>query len=240
MSAFENFGRPAPAGPDDRMECGVCWLVYDPAEGDPVWQVAPGTPFRGAAGRVALPELRRAARAVHRVRAMSAAASGAEGAAAEIGRRIAARYRAIADGPMAGLPVCNPALGVADVGFRALDGEAVGIVVTPWFMNVVAAHLPDEPPPPPAAPGATVRASAAGRRSPDGRRRAAAASAASTPARCSRRCTTSPTWTRRSRRPARRSRNCSRAPAGPTERDTAVTTGERFFAAVSAASDPAR
>ncbi len=28
-----------------RMECGVCWSVYDPAEGDPVWQVAPGTPF---------------------------------------------------------------------------------------------------------------------------------------------------------------------------------------------------
>ena len=89
---------------------------------------------------------------------MSAAASGADGAAAEIGRRIAARYRAIADGPMAGLPVCNPALVVADVGFRALDGEAVGIVVTPWFMNVVAAHLPDEPPKPAAAPGATVRA----------------------------------------------------------------------------------
>jgi len=28
-----------------RRECGVCWHVYDPAEGDPVWQVAAGTPF---------------------------------------------------------------------------------------------------------------------------------------------------------------------------------------------------
>jgi rubredoxin len=28
-----------------RMECGVCWHVYDPAQGDPVWQVEPGTPF---------------------------------------------------------------------------------------------------------------------------------------------------------------------------------------------------
>lgn len=28
-----------------RRECGVCWQVYDPAEGDPVWQVEPGTPF---------------------------------------------------------------------------------------------------------------------------------------------------------------------------------------------------
>jgi rubredoxin len=28
-----------------RYECGVCWEVYDPASGDPVWQVPPGTPF---------------------------------------------------------------------------------------------------------------------------------------------------------------------------------------------------
>jgi rubredoxin len=30
---------------DVRRECGICWHVYDPAEGDPVWQVLPGTPF---------------------------------------------------------------------------------------------------------------------------------------------------------------------------------------------------
>jgi rubredoxin len=28
-----------------RFECGVCWQVYDPAAGDPVWQVPAGTPF---------------------------------------------------------------------------------------------------------------------------------------------------------------------------------------------------
>ena len=28
-----------------RMECRICWTVYDPAEGDAVWQVPPGTPF---------------------------------------------------------------------------------------------------------------------------------------------------------------------------------------------------
>jgi rubredoxin len=27
------------------MECKICWHAYDPDEGDPVWQVAPGTPF---------------------------------------------------------------------------------------------------------------------------------------------------------------------------------------------------
>jgi len=28
-----------------RRECRICWYVYDPSEGDPVWQVDPGTPF---------------------------------------------------------------------------------------------------------------------------------------------------------------------------------------------------
>jgi rubredoxin len=27
------------------FECGVCWHVYDPAEGDAVWQVPPGVAF---------------------------------------------------------------------------------------------------------------------------------------------------------------------------------------------------
>lgn len=28
-----------------RLECRICWYVYDPAEGDDAGQVAPGTPF---------------------------------------------------------------------------------------------------------------------------------------------------------------------------------------------------
>ncbi len=28
-----------------RMECGVCWYVYDPRQGDDYWQIPPGTPF---------------------------------------------------------------------------------------------------------------------------------------------------------------------------------------------------
>jgi rubredoxin len=28
-----------------RMECRVCRQVYDPRDGDPVWQVPAGTPF---------------------------------------------------------------------------------------------------------------------------------------------------------------------------------------------------
>jgi len=28
-----------------RMECKICWQVYDPQAGDPVWQIEPGTSF---------------------------------------------------------------------------------------------------------------------------------------------------------------------------------------------------
>lgn len=31
--------------PDARLECKICWWVYDPAEGDAVWQIPPGTAF---------------------------------------------------------------------------------------------------------------------------------------------------------------------------------------------------
>ncbi len=29
----------------DRLECSICWWVYDPEHGDEVWGIAPGTPF---------------------------------------------------------------------------------------------------------------------------------------------------------------------------------------------------
>jgi len=28
-----------------RLECRICWYIYDPAEGDAVNQIEPGTPF---------------------------------------------------------------------------------------------------------------------------------------------------------------------------------------------------
>jgi rubredoxin len=49
-NAFERTGTAVAAEATARFECGVCWHVYDPLAGDPVWQVPPGTPF------AALPE----------------------------------------------------------------------------------------------------------------------------------------------------------------------------------------
>ncbi len=45
MSGFENFGVRRDLDESARMECGICWTIYDPALGDPVAQIAAGTPF---------------------------------------------------------------------------------------------------------------------------------------------------------------------------------------------------
>ena len=50
-----------------------------------------------------------------------------------------ALYRGIAATRMVGVPLCHPALQVAKVGFEPEPGSggAAGVLVTPWFMNLV-------------------------------------------------------------------------------------------------------
>ncbi|MBH5386334.1 rubredoxin [Bradyrhizobium diversitatis] len=45
MSIFENFGVRQDVTEGMRLECGICWTVYDPADGDDAAQIASGTPF---------------------------------------------------------------------------------------------------------------------------------------------------------------------------------------------------
>jgi [NiFe] hydrogenase assembly HybE family chaperone len=59
-----------------------------------------------------------------------------------IGEALAARYREIESKAMRDAPICNAALQVKAIGFREFDGYAVGIILTPWFINLVAAQKP--------------------------------------------------------------------------------------------------
>ncbi|MDA9503768.1 hydrogenase formation protein HupJ [Bradyrhizobium sp. CCBAU 11386] len=61
----------------------------------------------------------------------------ADADAAAWGDLLAGSYRQIGDRAMRDLPIYNDALGVEAVGFRRFNGTIVGIMVTPWFMNVV-------------------------------------------------------------------------------------------------------
>jgi [NiFe] hydrogenase assembly HybE family chaperone len=47
------------------------------------------------------------------------------------------RFRVIHRERMAELPLCNPQLAVEAVGFRDFEEHRLGILITPWFMNLV-------------------------------------------------------------------------------------------------------
>jgi len=68
---------------------------------------------------------------------MTGSAPNPEADAAAWGELLAEGYREIGDRAMRDLPIYNDALGVEAVGFRRFNGSFVGIMVTPWFMNVV-------------------------------------------------------------------------------------------------------
>lgn len=53
-------------------------------------------------------------------------------------------FRRIAVTRMAGLPFLNPFLEVDAIGFRDWEGKRVGVLVTPWSINLVAFPAGDE------------------------------------------------------------------------------------------------
>ena len=116
---------------DTRLECGVCWWVYDPAVGDEVDQVAAGTPF------ALLPDTWRCPNCdAEKQKFMVVGGRGKDPReSAEPVTRLVAMYQRAALS-MKGLPIYNPVLSVEAVGFREHEGRHVGVIVTPWFMNL--------------------------------------------------------------------------------------------------------
>lgn len=119
-------------------ECGICWYVYQPAQGDDVWQVPPGTPFEALPDDWRCPRCDsakdrflplREAPVDPRVRALEEA------------------YRKIERERMSDFPLLNPALKVQAVGFRAFEGGLLGALVTPWSLNAI--YFPPGGPPAP-------------------------------------------------------------------------------------------
>ncbi len=174
--AFEGSAAgPLPA--ETVLECGVCWWVYDPAVGDPTGYVEPGTAFSslpeawrcpscdadqgkfmvltvGAPTGAALGE----PAAAHRPAAEAEGEGGIEVARSEtmghpqVVALLAAYHKA--EAAMVGLPVHNGALRVEAIGFRPFADGVVGVIVTPWCMNLT--FVPDDPmAPPPVAIGAS-------------------------------------------------------------------------------------
>jgi [NiFe] hydrogenase assembly HybE family chaperone len=139
MSGFEG----SYLGANDRistaavMECKICWTPYDPAEGDDYRQVLPGTPFADLPEDWHCPGCG-APKAQFMVLADPGSADMARAAA--IATRTAALeadFREIWNAKMKDVPIVNAALHVQAVGFREWEGQVLGVLISPWFLNLV-------------------------------------------------------------------------------------------------------
>ena len=57
---------------------------------------------------------------------------------------LVAAFREIHDERMQGLPIVNPRLKVEAIGFRDYDEHEIGVLITPWFINLVLLPGSDE------------------------------------------------------------------------------------------------
>ena len=136
-------GASAKISPRAVMECKICWTVYDPAEGDETRQIAPGTPFAALPDDWTCPGCSAPA-----AQFLVHDDPGADDARtlAEMDRRTAALvadFTEIFNAKMRDVPVVNHALHVQAVGFRPWEGGFLGVLVAPWFMNLVLLPGPD-------------------------------------------------------------------------------------------------
>lgn len=144
--------------PDTVLECGVCWWVFDPSEGDSVNDIAPGTAFADLPDHWRCPScdadkgkfmVLDGPQAEHQDSAKPARVQSME----ERVEALQSAYRQ-AQEAIVGLPVHNDALSVAAVGFRRHGEGYAGVIVTPWCMNLVCLPM-DAAAVPPVALGAT-------------------------------------------------------------------------------------
>ncbi|SOB89844.1 [NiFe] hydrogenase assembly HybE family chaperone [Rhodobacter sp. JA431] len=124
------------------MECKICWTPYDPAQGDDFRQVLPGTPF------AALPEDWHCPNCdAPKEQFIVQSDPGAPGLIEQkrIDDQVAllvADFREIWHAKMRDVPLVNKALSIEAVGFMPYEGRGLGVLMSPWFMNLIV--LPGE------------------------------------------------------------------------------------------------
>jgi [NiFe] hydrogenase assembly HybE family chaperone len=125
------------------MECGVCWKPYDPAAGDLSQNIAPGTDFSDLPSHWRCPACDSEKSKFVLLAAGAVRAEPIATSAAAIPARIAALEAAFRarENNMRDLPIYNGLLRVEAVGFRPFCGELAGVLITPWFMNIMLAPI---------------------------------------------------------------------------------------------------
>lgn len=124
------------------MECKICWTPYDPAEGDDTRQVMPGTPF------LALPDDWKCPNCdAPKEQFLVSEDPGSDAVReaefiAERVKLLETDFTEIWHAKMRDVPMVNKMLHVEAVGFRIHEGRPLGVLISPWFMNLI--QLPAE------------------------------------------------------------------------------------------------
>lgn len=144
------------------LECKICWTPYDPALGDETRQIAPGTPFRALPFDWSCPVCSApkaqfmvtddaGAAPVEDAPEAAACAAGEEATDPALRARLiseppklVAEFREIWHAKMRDVPLVNRSLHVEAVGFRGWQGRPLGVLVSPWFMNLILLPAPGE------------------------------------------------------------------------------------------------
>ncbi|MCF8482871.1 MAG: [NiFe]-hydrogenase assembly chaperone HybE [Rhodospirillum sp.] len=134
--------------PRATLECKICWTPYDPAFGDETRQIEPGTAFLDLPADWTCPNC---GGAKEQFMVLEDPGRGEEGIlpastpeCADLVNRLVAEFRDINIGKMRDVPFRNKALSVEAVGFQPWEGHYVGILIAPWFMNLLLLPGPGE------------------------------------------------------------------------------------------------
>ena len=143
MSGFEGSygGHAARISDQAVMECKICWSVYDPAIGDPTRQIDPGTPFTALPEDWSCPTCSAEPQNFMVLRDPGAEAHLQGQRIKAATERLEADFTEVWHAKMRDVPLVNKALKVQAVGFRAHEGQIMGVLISPWFMNLIL--LPD-------------------------------------------------------------------------------------------------
>jgi [NiFe] hydrogenase assembly HybE family chaperone len=131
-------------GPRAVMECKICWTPYDPAEGDDYRQIPAGTPFADLPDDWHCPGCDAPKAQFMVLEDPDAGRLSDLSRIADQTDRLVADFREIWNAKMRDVPLVNHALHVEAVGFRGHAGGALGVLVAPWFMNLILLPGPDD------------------------------------------------------------------------------------------------
>ncbi|WP_413720823.1 [NiFe]-hydrogenase assembly chaperone HybE [Silicimonas sp. MF1-12-2] len=143
MTGFEGsfLGAADKISPKATMECKICWTPYDPTEGDDTRQVEPGTPFTDLPHDWSCPNCSAPKEQFMVLEDPGQDELRAEAEIKAATDRLVADFSEVWHSTMRGMPIVNKALRVEAVGFRRHEGRIIGVLVSPWFMNLIL--LPD-------------------------------------------------------------------------------------------------